>query len=119
MTNKKTLLLPGPVKHPITVVTLGQQAMEMKGDEEFDFISLDGKPLGRGQIIAVWAGPLNIVPASLLESHHDPACRTYSGLVLTLQLLHGEKVVLNDKVVVSVMQFRLIGGEILLPSHKV
>ncbi len=119
MTDKNTLLLPGPVKHPVTVVTLGQQAVEMKGDEEFDFVALDGKPLGRGQILAVWAGPLNIVPASLLESHHDPACRTYSGLVLALRLLHGEKAVPNDKVVVSVMQFRVIGGEILLPTRKV
>lgn len=111
----------GPIRQIISMVVLGDIASPLKGDEEFEFLGPDGKLAGKGQVTAAWAGPLSILPASLLEQHFDPSCRTYSGLVLTLRLLHGEKAVPNDKVVVSALQFKLTGGEILIASslHKV
>lgn len=100
---------------PFTVVVPGGETAEhLKSDDEFEFTSsIDGKRLGTGLIMFAWAGPLSAVPAALIEQHHDPAGRTYSGLVLLLRILYGH-LVKNDSFVVSILQFKPTGGEIHL-----
>lgn len=96
-----------------SVIIVGAEtAGSIKGDEEFEFTDPAGARLGTGEIVTCWSGRLCELPASMLEKHHDPAQRTYSGMCLVMKMLHPEAIT-NDEAIVSCMTFHATGGEIV------
>ncbi len=55
-------------------------------DDEVNLV-LDpgGAVFGRAVVTRLWFGWFRQVPAIFLESEHDPACRTYTGLFARMQ----------------------------------
>ncbi len=76
----------------------------------------DGKGgvLGTAVVKGCWTGPMIQIPAFLLECSHDPVCRTWSGVVLALQVIYGQPIGLDT--VVSVLQLSYTGSVVSTPK---
>jgi hypothetical protein len=101
----------------VTFVVPGTSAVNMDGREEFEFFDSHGKRLGTGTVIAVWSGAISLIPASMLERHHDFSARCYSGLVHNMRIQHGE-LIKNEESVVSAFSVQISSGEVLIPSKN-
>ena len=55
-------------------------------------IQVNGQKVGRAQVTGAWGGSVAFAPAVLLEKHHDPVCRVYSGLLLLLSIVARKEV---------------------------
>jgi hypothetical protein len=77
-----------------STVRLGRKWAERTVPEkpgEFVTVGLvdgDGKSIGTAKVVDCWVGRLSDVPAILLECHHDPVCRTWSGLAQVLTAIY-------------------------------
>lgn len=100
----------------IVIVVRGEELARSTTELDNDFeITMDGNIVGRGKAISSWAGPLQALPAYLLEKHHDPACRSFSSLVLVLSMVAGEQVQGRD--LVSVLHLQPTASSLKIANH--
>lgn len=69
------------------VVIRGEETAKSVSELDLAYeVTHQGKALATADCVGSWAGPLQAIPAYLIEQHHDPACRTFSGLALVLSI---------------------------------
>ncbi len=90
---------------------------EPNGDERVtvELVAPDGKSMGTAIVRGCWTGPLAQLPGMLLESSHDPVCRTWSGAAQVLAGLHPDEKVGYDTVV-TCLQLEYTGSIIKTPD---
>lgn len=90
------------------VAAIGEEfhdALTGKPHAIVNFQELD-RDCGRGTPVTGWKGLLQRVPASLLELHHDPVARTYSGFCFMLQAFNPD-VQVNPETTISIVLFEM------------
>lgn len=91
---KMKVFNPSGLRNPLFCVVNegGELARELEGtDLDFE-LELEGKVIGHGKAVGSWGGPIQALPAHLVENHHDPACRTFSGLCLVMSIVMQKQV---------------------------
>ena len=63
----------------------------------------DGRIVGRAVVTDLWFGWFRHIPAIFVEIEHDPTCRTYTGLLATMQKTYEN---FKDTDLVTVVQYR-------------
>lgn len=92
---------------------------EKPGDfKTVNMVDAQGKSVGTAKVVGAWVGRLADLPAILIECHHDPVCRTWSGVAQTIAGLHREDNV-GYETVVTVLQLQYSGGLIKAASATV
>lgn len=98
-----------------TVVLLGETWAERTQDEENrELLMVDGAKnvIGTAQVMDALVCKLVNVPAISLEAHHDPVCRTWSGMAQVLA--GGTEEVVEFDTLVTVLRLKYTGSLVKL-----
>lgn len=64
-----------------------------------------GATIGVGEVVAVFSGPLALIPDHFLSREHDPTCRTLPGLKFALERTY-ERELEWEMIMVAVLLYR-------------
>lgn len=98
-----TVHTPNGLKNPEFAVAIRGAVDGLASEQQLEVMPPEGSgEMVCGTVLAMWSGPAAHVPASLVENHHDPACRSFSSLMMVLAIT-GQKDVLPGEQITLVM----------------
>ena len=107
----------GLVSANFSTVRLGDEwGKRMQDGTDLNIYLADsaGTSHGTAEVQDHWTGPMVLAPAILLEPHHDPVCRTWSGLAQVLNATAPEGEVADFNTIITVLRLKHTGSIIKL-----